>query len=261
MVNMALLKVTYQNQQLLVASDRRAGPEHLVLFLHGLGCTRASFQDALTFQGLNAFAIMTCDFIGYGGSSKPANFSYTLEGQATIISNILEQIKPERISVVGHSMGGAIGLLVAKKLSNLVSFISIEGNLVAQDCGLVSRGIANQTLDEFVNNGYQVFLKSLQTSKRPDFIKWAEWYAQSSPEALYHSAKSLVGWSDSGELLTIFNSLAKKAYIYGDEDSKDYLLPQLKETQKIMINDAGHFAMVDNPSKLYTNIVSILSQS
>jgi pimeloyl-ACP methyl ester carboxylesterase len=257
---MAYSKVQYQGKEFSIATEMRSGQEHLIVFLHGLGCAKESFEGAFQHKGLEPFSIMTCDFIGFGTSDKPSDFPYKLEDQASVVSLLLEELNPKKVSIIGHSMGGAIGLLIAEELKNLVNFISIEGNLVAEDCGLVSRGIANQTTEQFQLNGYAEFLDKLQGSTRSDFKKWSEWYAQSSPLGLHASAKSLVEWSDSGKLLEIFNGLSNKVYIYGDEDSKDYLLPQLQNARTVEISAAGHFSMVNNPDILYDKIASILSK-
>ncbi len=254
------MKVTYQSKDFSVAVKTRGEQDHLVLFLHGLGCAKECFHNAFEDVWLKPFSIATCDFVGFGSSSKPADFAYRLEDQAEIINRVIEILKPVKISIVAHSMGGAIGLLVAEKCKNLEWYISIEGNLVGEDCGLVSRGIANQSAEQFGKKGYEEFLAKLEVSDRSDFKEWGKWYRQALPQALHASAQSLVEWSDCGKLLQIFNNLPRKGYVCGDEDSKDYLIPKLQNAQVILLPNAGHFCMVDNPKSLYANVANILRQ-
>lgn len=256
MPNAELIQVNYRGQPLSVSTKLQPGSDHLLLFLHGLGCAKESFDGAFTASGLSGFTICTIDFPGFGASSKPGQFSYTLEDHANVALLVVQKLAPAKVSIAAHSMGGAIGLLLAEKLPNLEYFINIEGNLVAEDCGMASRDLAGQSLDEFINHGSAQFLTGLKTSPRPDLQTWARWYQQASPQALHASTRSLVKWSDSGRLLAVFNSLKNKAYIHGDDNNQDPLLPRLEQAKIICISQAGHFMMLDNPNEFYSAIRS-----
>jgi hypothetical protein len=155
-------------------------------------------------------------------------------------------------------MGGAVGLIASKSLDLPTRFISIEGNLLAADCGLVSRKIAAQSLDEFRSRGYSEFLSVLRRGNRRDTQAWATWYGMATPAAVHGSARSLVEWSDSGRLLQFFNTIRHKAYCYGAEgDRISHLLPFLDPADMYRIPAASHFPMVDNESYLYRTISAI----
>lgn len=250
--------VNYQGQNLTVSIKKRLNASHLVFFLHGLGCAKESFDGAFEAKGLDEYSICTMDFIGFGSSDKLEDFSYKMEDQAAIARQVLEQLAPKTVTVVAHSMGGAIGLLLAQQLPNMDKFIDVEGNLVAEDCGLVSRGTAKQPHEEFEQHGFQEFLSMLTTSDRTDFHEWATWYKQASPRAIHASSQSMVEWSDSGKLLEIFNGLESKTYVYGDEESKDYLLHRFQKANVRYIPKLKHFMMAENPDVFFGTIAEIL---
>lgn len=252
--------VTHENQSHKIAIKRKAGSEHLVLFLHGIACAKECYDAAFHTAALSPYSLCTLDFLGFGQSDKPADFSYKLEDQAAVVKKVVDQLAPQTISIVAHSVGGAIGLLLARQMPNLDKFINVEGNLVAEDCGLITRGTAKQSRDEFVRNGYQSFLRQLTSSERPDFHAWAEWYKLSDPSAVYATACSVVDWSDSGKLLEIFNGFEHKAYVYGDEEPKDYLLPRLKGTDIRYLAGLKHFMMVENPELFFSLVSELLVQ-
>lgn len=252
------LTLNYKNLQLSVSIKQRVSGEHLILFLHGLGCAKESFDYVFGVEELQDYSLCTLDFVGFGDSDKRDNFSYALEDQAAIAKLVVEQLAPKRISIVAHSMGGAIGVLLAEQLPNLQKFIDVEGNLLAGDCGLVSRTTAMRPLEDFVQTGYQEFLEMLRTSDRADFHEWAIWYQQASPKAIHASSKSMVEWSDSEKLLGIYNSLPDTTYIYGDEEPKEYLLPRFTQTNISYLPRLHHFMMIENPRRFFQIIAEIL---
>lgn len=249
------ITVNYQGQSFNISAKKRISSQHLVLFLHGIACAKESFDAVFDVADLNPYSICTLDFLGFGSSDKPTDFSYKLEDQAAVVKKIVDQLAPKTTSIVAHSVGGATGLLLARELTNMAHFINVEGNLVAEDCGLITRGTADQSLDEYEKHGSQNFLHLLTSSERRDFHEWAKWYKQASPHAIHATARSVVEWSDSGKLLGIFNSLENKTYIYGDEEPKDYLLPRFESVNVRYLPGLKHFMMIEN-SKMFFDVVS-----
>ncbi|WP_395103576.1 alpha/beta fold hydrolase [Actinomadura sp. SCN-SB] len=245
------------------ARVRRSGSDLLIL-VHGLGCAKESFDGAFESPALDHLSICAFDLPGYGDSERWHDQGYSLESYAEATIGVIEALRRAgadgRVFLVGHSMGGAVGLLAAERVPALGHCVSVEGNLTAEDCGLVSRQIASQMASEFVPGGYESFLRELRNSPRKDLRAWASWYAGADPAAVHQSATSLVQWSDSGKLLELFTKLPQTcSYIYGDEDGKHHLRPLLPHRDMHRIADAGHFAMVDKPDEFYDLLATLLS--
>lgn len=230
----------------------------LIVFLHGIGCSQDSFADAWVISYLMEFSILTFDFIGYGNSSKPEDFSYTMEDQADICEKLIKNYPEQRIHIVVHSMGGAIGLLLSDNmLKSAISFANIEGNLISEDCDLVSRKTINQPYKEFEAK----YIKRCESPSDKDKKKYFD-LNQTSPIAFYKSCESLVEWSDSGILIQKFKSLnCKKAYFYGDKNSDMKILAELDGIEKIKIDNSGHFVMNDNPEEFYSKLYSLITNT
>jgi pimeloyl-ACP methyl ester carboxylesterase len=95
-----------------------------VLLLHGNNFGGFYFKaiiDGLTKEG---FRVIVPDQIGYGRSSKPIA-PYNLNSQARNTSLILQREKVERVSVVGHSMGGMLAARFATQYPKMVERIVI----------------------------------------------------------------------------------------------------------------------------------------
>ncbi|OLB46068.1 MAG: hypothetical protein AUH05_02010 [Ktedonobacter sp. 13_2_20CM_53_11] len=92
-----------------------AGPVNAphVVFVHGLG-------GSLTTWSLNLpafaeqFRICALDLVGAGSSAKPAT-DYSVPALAEFLASFLDALGPDwqRVSIVGHSLGGAVALAFA----------------------------------------------------------------------------------------------------------------------------------------------------
>ena len=94
-----------------------------VLFIHGLGASSLAWRD-IPYALSNYFHTITVDLIGFGESDKPMEGDYTIKGFSKFIANFLkEEIKigeNEKISIVGHSLGGYIAAEVSIENKNLI---------------------------------------------------------------------------------------------------------------------------------------------
>lgn len=264
MIRSECIDLSYGGENIRLSAKVRRTGDHLVVFMHGFGCAKECFDGAFDAECLSSFSLCSFDFPGHGHSSKPGTAIYSLQAYADIsnslIDALIDLISPARVSMVCHSMGGAVGLIASQGRSDLAWFVNIDGNLVHQDCGIVSRRTASQSLQQFTGLGFSNFLHALKASDRPDQRAWAPWYGRADPAALHETARSLVEWSDSGKLLDLFSSLRYKAYIYGEREPKDYLLPQLAGISTYPIADSGHFVMLDSPEEFYRLLATVLRQ-
>ncbi|GAC1344373.1 MAG: alpha/beta fold hydrolase [Ktedonobacteraceae bacterium] len=92
-----------------------AGPVNTphVVFVHGLGGSLATWSLNLpAFAG--QFRICALDLIGAGSSAKPVT-DYSVPALAEFLARFLDALGPDwqRMSIVGHSLGGAVALALA----------------------------------------------------------------------------------------------------------------------------------------------------
>jgi len=257
----------YQGHDLEIAATFRYASADLLVLLHGLGCSKESFAAAFSSPDLDRYSICAIDLPGHGKSTgRLARELYTLSSYAAITQSVISQVpspdgRPHRLFLAGHSMGGAVGVIVAGMLQSRgtkAHLVSVDGNLVGEDCGLVSRSIAAQEPKRFAAEGYAHLLADLRSSGREDFNAWARWCESALPDAVHAAARSLVAWSDREVLLRMFNNMGNKAFIYGARDDKTYVLKRLKRAAKLPITAAGHFMMVDNEKSFYQGLSGAL---
>ena len=100
--------------------DSGDGPA--VLFIHGL--TNSSRSWARLVDALNTdHRILAPDLYGHGASAKPMR-DYSLSAHAATLRDLLDRLGIDRVTLVGHSLGGGIAMqfcyLFPERASRLV---------------------------------------------------------------------------------------------------------------------------------------------
>ena len=96
----------------LVADAAGAPNAPTLLFLHGSGQTRQSWGRALEEAARRGYRALSLDLRGHGDSDWASDGNYTLESFAADVRRVIEHTGAEPI-VVGASLGGIVGLLIA----------------------------------------------------------------------------------------------------------------------------------------------------
>jgi len=240
-----------------IAYRYRKGKSGLnLLFIHGLGAANEHMKGVWTAQGYEQHSILTIDLPGFGGSSKPTNFSYDMSDQALVVHRLLQKLRLNKVHIIGHSLGGAVGVLLCLKYpKGIRSLINLEGNLTNGDCDW-SRRIANQSWQRWRKSGYSQMTRAFSKGE----LLSHSW-GQMTPNAIYKSSVSLVQWSDSGKLLKNFLKLKiKKHYIYGSKNRTILTARLLRKNRIPMteISKSGHCMMLDNPQEFYQKLLTLL---
>ena len=117
--------VTLDDGVSLRVAESGPAKDEAVLLVHGWAASMYSFAEmipALAAAGHRAIAV---DLPGHGLSDKPTDEShYSTEALGSAVLRLAGELGLRRFSIVGHSMGGAIGLELAargeRKLERLV---------------------------------------------------------------------------------------------------------------------------------------------
>ena len=106
---------------------REDGPRDApnIVLLHGFACSMRWWDDMIPALARDHHVI-TFDLLGHGGSEKPRE-GYGMEEQARRISQALDRLNVRRATVIGHSMGGAVGTALVELRRQLVaSFVILD---------------------------------------------------------------------------------------------------------------------------------------
>jgi pimeloyl-ACP methyl ester carboxylesterase len=114
-------------------SYRRAGDGPALLLLHGITDSSATWEGVA--PGLaEHFTLIAPDLLGHGESATPRG-DYSLGAHASGVRDILTALGIERVTVVGHSLGGGIAMQFAYQ------FPERTGRLVLVSSGGLGREV------------------------------------------------------------------------------------------------------------------------
>ncbi len=246
-----------------VATRFRQSGEDLIVFIHGLGCVKESFDGAYEAPDLANHSLFSFDWVGFGESAKPQDFSYDLEDQADIVHGMLTTFPADRLHIVAHSLGGIIGILLASRLRDQVeTLICVEASLSEEGEGSIRRSASGVTFEEFRDITLPTLRAKYTSAPEASSRQWAQWSEAADPLAFYNSARSATDLLAREQILKTFLNLScNKFYLYGDmsHEAKRSTIQKLEPTPTVAIPDSGHFAMTDNPIGFYEQLPSLLA--
>jgi pimeloyl-ACP methyl ester carboxylesterase len=108
--------------ELQVAEHGPRGGSPIVL-IHCFSCAMDWWDGMLPLLEAD-HRVVTVDLLGHGGSEKPGS-GYTPPNQAKVVAEALEELGVKDASVVGHSLGGAVGVALAEQDPQLVDRLTI----------------------------------------------------------------------------------------------------------------------------------------
>ncbi len=86
-----------------------------ILFIHGFGASTYTWRHLSECLSRER-AVILIDLKGFGRSPKPMDDRYALADQAVLVHDFILEHDLRDLTLIGHSMGGGIALLVAQKL-------------------------------------------------------------------------------------------------------------------------------------------------
>lgn len=89
-----------------------AGKPNTLLFLHGNSHSLKTYSQQLSSELLEDYHLISVDLPGHGESSKNGN--YSLKNFAHLLQKFILALDLKNIIVVGHSMGGHVGINLLK---------------------------------------------------------------------------------------------------------------------------------------------------
>ena len=242
-----MLAVQVRTRDYRLATWFRESGNELIIFLHGLGCSKESWRNAWASGELRDKSLLSLDFLGFGHSPRPAHFGYRLDDQVAVLAAVIDSHALKRIHVVAHSMGGTIALLLPERtLSRLRSLILVEPRLLESSCGIGAEA-AKFTYEEFMSGAFAWIQRRVSNDQQAAYdLKRAD------PAAFYHSSCSLVDWTRGRKMLDRFEAApCRKVFIYGAENRYLEELGEISSDLKLEIGNSGHFVMRDNPDDFY----------
>jgi pimeloyl-ACP methyl ester carboxylesterase len=169
-----VLPVTAQQQSLEMAymDVRPAQPNgHTVVLLHGKNFSGAYWGPTIRALTGRGYRVVVPDQIGFGKSSKPEHFQYTFQQMAAQTRALLDHLGVARTAVVGHSMGGMLGVRFALSYPERVERLAVVNPIGLEDW---KRQVPYKTVDENFASEMAATPESVRAYMRDNYFA-GEW--------------------------------------------------------------------------------------
>lgn len=124
-----------------------------VVLLHGKNFNGAYWKttvDALVTEG---YRVIVPDQIGFGKSSKPIGYQFTFQQLAQNTKAVLDELRVDKIYLLGHSMGGMLATRFTLMYPETVEKLVLENPIGLEDWKLVAPYVS-------IDENYQNELKT-----------------------------------------------------------------------------------------------------
>jgi pimeloyl-ACP methyl ester carboxylesterase len=235
------------------------GPVHVYL-APLLSPTEATLLQVATHRRLAGRAAILVDYLGCGLSDRPLGFSHTMRDHARTVSAVLDHEGVRGAVVVGHSMGGTVGLFVALDRPELVGRLVLGESNLLPGGGDGTRRIASVPVDEYVGEVAPAELVALRARAVAGDAFAATMLAirdhGSDPRAVHAASVDLVSL-DRSLLRRFLDVDVPRSFLYGQRtldaldgqwtpDVPDRELLEHWGVRTFAVTDAGHFMYADN---------------
>ncbi len=237
-----------------------------LVYIHGLGESGLCFETLLADPRLGRWSHLAVDLVGYG-KSYWAREPLTLEQHADRLAELLEREGLAPAVLIGHSMGGVLGTLTARRVPHLVeAFVNVEGNISPADCTFSSQA-DRYSLPDWLDHGYGRVLDGLYEDQEEDPAVLRPYCASiqiCDPRAFHRNASELVEFSASETLASSMAAIDRPAiYIFGaPRGAGDRSRGLLAEAgvEMVGIPHAGHWPFLDQHDGFVAELLAFLNR-
>ncbi|MGW6687753.1 alpha/beta fold hydrolase [Streptomyces sp. NPDC054961] len=221
-----------------------AGPARV--HVHGLGAASGPYTAHLSLDpALAGRRTLFVDLPGFGISDRPAGFGYSPEDHAEALAAVFAAAGVTGAEVVGHSMGGAVAIVLAYRYPALVSRLVLGEARLDPHLGLLpgGSGIVSYSEEEFVRGGgFEATLERVGW-------RWSATMRLADPVGLYRSAVGL-DRATRPTLRAMLESLGiPRDFLIGELSPDIWDAARLADAgvRVVTVPDAAHCLMFDNP--------------
>jgi len=230
-----------------------------IVVLHGLGCASSfEYPAVLAEPALRGRQALLIDLLGAGYSDKPRDFGYSVEEHAVYLNEMLRGLGLTEFVLFGHSLGGAVAICLAGLMPERIRCLILsESNLDRSPVGATSRKIGTQSLEAFLERGYEDILA--RARKRNPL--WAATLASWLPEAAWGLSRAAIRGGSPSWRQQLYDLPMPRTYIFGELSLPSDDEASLREhgIRVEVIPYAGHSMALENPESLAETVATVLN--
>jgi len=187
-----------------------------------------------------------------------------MAGMAAALAGLLAQEGIREAVLVGHSMGGAVALALARQLREtgavrVAGLVLAEGNLDAGDAFLSAR-VAAQSREDFLAHGWDALLTELAAQR--GMAGYLRTLRRAGAETLHAYSVSLVAMSRAEVTVPLVEAVdAPRLFVFGERNRGRFTSEALARRlgPVAFVPRAGHAMYADNPAVFWSMIREFLA--
>ncbi len=239
--------------------------------IHGLIGTLDCVDPALRLPRAN---VRTVDLLGYGSYRDINQRRLTLRSQAEHVLSVIEGAGSEPVWLLGHSMGGAVAMIMADLRPELVlGIINVEGNFTLKDA-FWAGSIAAKTPERWSQDCQAMQADVPATLTRwgleptPSRIDWAAGILDFQPAGTLHAmSRAIVKETGDPAYMALVRSVVDGGIgihlIAGERSAAAWDVPDFVRAaarSDAEIAGTGHLMMLEKPEEFFNVVDGILAR-
>ena len=269
-------------------SPERANGKSIVL-LHGKNFNGYYWKDVIPFLNNLGYRVIVPDQLGFGESSKP-DIHYSFHQLATNTKTLLDSLHINKVSILGHSMGGMLAVRFAIMYPSITDLMILENPIGLEDYRTFVPFVTIDSLyKEELSSTYESY-KKYQQSYYPTWKSEYEAFVEAQAKSLTQPDFPQTAWANALTYQMIYeqpvcyefkNVKAKTLIIIGQEDrtivgktrvSKELLNihgqypimgkqihEEIKESTLVQLTGVGHIPHIQELETFKKHVISFLN--
>ncbi len=244
----------YKNTPLFYSSKGKGNP---IVLLHGF-LESSSIWDPFIEKLSEKRQVITIDLPGHGKSGNFAEI-HSMELMADAVFTIIQELNIKEVTLVGHSMGGYVGLAFCKKFPILLKGIVLLNSTPESDNEerRINRDraikIVRKNKDSYISMAIANLLSAKNRELFPEQLEKLKKEALSlSEEGIIAALKGMKIRTDETSTLTLYNG--SKYMVAGDKDPvlnfSDTELVANRTNCVFLPLSGGHLSFIENKSEI-----------
>lgn len=234
-----------------------------VVFLHGWMCNRTFWQRPCRDLAGRGFRCLAIDFRGHGDSEAPAR-GYSIEQLAGDVSAMMAALEIGPAVMVGHSMGGMVAQRFCLERPEQTAALVLVATIASDpDDRLISKRIGSDAARMGFAHAFDRHFDAWFAPGAPHTVRgWVKRQMRSTPDDL---GLQLVGAYSRFDLTGRLGEIRRPTLVIGTRSDDSAPPGQSRRLAELipgarlaLIEDCGHFPMLEKPEELSRSLLPFL---